>query len=483
MNIVSSLLLLLIGIIFCIFFYINIFIPISISVIVSTLLLINFFIKFKKNKIGLLVFILIVVYTLPFIHIIGYIWFDFESIPPERLWWWDTSPVVDDMFDQKIITFMAMLGVVGLTGISFGISLNNKYVLIDRDFNLAIKKNKIKTMNIYIWTFWVFFGLILSNITSPTETIFQSSHNTTKGIQASMNFASSWTMSYIVLIFSYADSLFERNPIKRIIKKIIILSIITYIFFWLQIMRGDREFITWIFAIILMNIYWARPYFKNQNKINYSLPWLKIMIFIFVLILIAIIISNTRHSVSGLNFSLFIEFILEKISNGILSFSSIITGTWTSILRTPLSVASDYINGELVLNYGKDYLNLFLSLPPGFVADFFEYVRPLSTISGPANKMIYGLGGTHSTVVPFMNFGIIGVFIIHALWANFFSSYEKKISKKFTVINLSFFGAITMVAPWWLWYGEKFIINTFIIWIIFSFFYKISIYLSRKSIY
>ena len=133
-----SSLLLLIGIIFCIFFYVNIFIPISISVIVSTLLLINFFIKFKKNKIGLLVFILIVFYTLPFIHIIGYIWFDFESIPPEKLWWWDTSPVVDDMFDQKIITFMAMLGVVGLTGISFGISLNNKYVLIDRDFNLAL---------------------------------------------------------------------------------------------------------------------------------------------------------------------------------------------------------------------------------------------------------------------------------------------------------------------------------------------------------
>ena len=76
-----------------------------------------------------------------------------------------------------------------------------------------------------------------------------------------------------------------------------------------------------------------------------------------------------------------------------------VTCLWDMVcsLLTPISIAGDYIYNNYIYDYrlkwGEDYLNLLLSLPPGFLANWLDYVRPLNPMSGPAWEMRYGGGG------------------------------------------------------------------------------------------
>ena len=124
---------------------------------------------------------------------------------------------------------------------------------------------------------------------------------------------------------------------------------------------------------------------------------------------------------------------------------------------------------------------MILSLPPGFVADFFLYERPLNRLQGPSYELSFGMGGVHSIVVPFKNFRILGVFLIPAIWSYIFSRYERNSVRKLSAINLSLLITVVMVSPEWLWYGDKYSINALIIWFILSLFYKISLGLTHES--
>jgi hypothetical protein len=150
-------------------------------------------------------------------------------------------------------------------------------------------------------------------------------------------------------------------------------------------------------------------------------------------------------------------------------------GTWSGVLLSTLSVAGDHIFDLLALKWGQDYLNLFLSIIPGFLADAIGYVRPIDSNQGPAWEMRYGLGGTHATVVPFMNFRMLGVFLGPAIWSYIMANYEKLALRKVNTIKLSLLVTIAMAAPHWLWYGEKNGFNAIVLWMIFSFFYRLSL--------
>ena len=89
--------------------------------------------------------------------------------------------------------------------------------------------------------------------------------------------------------------------------------------------------------------------------------------------------------------------------------------------------------------------------------------------------MRYGLGGTHASVVPFMNFRLLGVFIFSSLYSYIINKSEIFVKKNFNQINLSLLITLVMVSPHWLWYGEKNIMNAFFIWYLFSLIYKLYI--------
>jgi hypothetical protein len=129
---------------------------------------------------------------------------------------------------------------------------------------------------------------------------------------------------------------------------------------------------------------------------------------------------------------------------------------------------------------GQTYLDLLSSIIPGFLADWIGYTRPIDALHGPAWEMIYGLGGTHAVVVPFMDFRMTGVFMIVAVWSFAFSRLEHYLINHLTASNLSLLGIIATAIPHWLWYGEKNIINALIIWFLLSILYKVRL-LKRVS--
>lgn len=163
--------------------------------------------------------------------------------------------------------------------------------------------------------------------------------------------------------------------------------------------------------------------------------------------------------------------LVTLVSTNQYGFSNLFSGTWSAVLLTPLSVAGDYIYERQSLKWGLDYWNLLLSVPPGFVAEWFGYVRPWSGDAGPAWDMTYGIGGNHALVLPFRNFSMLGILLVPAVFSFIISRIEVTAQKSLTVYRLSQVLILIMAAPHWLWYGEKYIVNAVIIYSIFSLFY------------
>ena len=83
-------------------------------------------------------------------------------------------------------------------------------------------------------------------------------------------------------------------------------------------------------------------------------------------------------------------------------------------MLSSLSVIGDYVEGtskrmDLFGNteilWGRDYLDLFLSIPPGAIADLIGYQRPWNTEYSPWDGICHMVREeTHLYVLPFRNF-------------------------------------------------------------------------------
>lgn len=470
---IAPLVFLALGILSVVLFHADVVFPLWFSVLITLSVVFYFLRQLKAKRIGALMALLLVVYLLPFIHIPPYLWFDFNT-SPLLLWGLVVNPY---MVDERVIQLTAMLGATGAVGMAFGIALVRGKISRDTGINADGTRRTFRSMSFEIWLFWLLMGVALSWISAPQETVFTAAYTTSESLHENMNFSSAWMMSYVILSFAFIDALIDRNPWRRAIKWQLALVSVAFIFIWLQLLRGDRESVPWIFGLAMIYYYWAAP-FLNRKKMP-KVPWVKIGIWVFILVFGSMVVGAVRTNLSGADVSAALSMISGMFSEGKLGLSNILHGTWSAVLLTPLSVAGDHIHGYLHMKYGQTYLDIFLSLPPGFLADAFGYERPLTSTTGLAWEMRYGLGGTHASVAPFVNFGMIGVFLIPLIWSFIFSRYELNALKKLSVINLSLLATVVLAAPWWLWYGEKNGINAIILWAIFSFFYRVSLGLSR----
>ena len=81
--------------------------------------------------------------------------------------------------------------------------------------------------------------------------------------------------------------------------------------------------------------------------------------------------------------------------------------------------------------------------------------------------MIYGLGGTHSTVLPFRNFGLLGVFFISSIVFYFLIKVDRLVSKKPSMSSIILVATLVTIIPHWTWYGEKNLLNGVIMYLLF----------------
>ncbi len=386
------------------------------------------------------------------------------------------------MTDKTIIELMSMIGAVGAAGFVAGTSLLQGKLSMASSGEVTKRYRAFgKTLSLPVFFAWVAVSVVLTWISAPADTIFTAGYTTSKAIGENWNFSSSWMFSYAFLLFALADSMFEVSPKIGKLKRKIVLFAFLLIVIWFQLLRGNRDSLPCVVGALLMYYVWGKGLvgsvksrIKNKSRV--------LFLALFVIVVVAYIVGALRSAAVGVgNISDLLNLFNDLASTGAIGFDNLITGTWSGALLTPLSVAGDYIHGTLPIKYGQTYLDLLGSIVPGFLADWIGYTRPIDALHGPAWQMTYGQGGTHAVVVPFIDFRMAGVFIIVALWSFAFAKIERYSVRRFTVSNLALLGIISTVIPHWLWYGEKYIISSPIIWLIISVLYRVRLAASDKK--
>jgi len=452
-------------------FHEGFYLPIVVSAAAIALVTWHLLSLYKQSRVGPLTLLLYVSYALPFIHVLPYIWFDFDAESPLILWGLAVNPY---MTEKAIIELMSMMGAVGAAGFAAGASLLQGKLSIGLSSEVIFRYRPCgKTLSMPVFLAWVVIAIILTWISAPADTVFTAVYTESEAITANWNFSSAWMFSYAFLVFALADSMFESSPRIGKLKRRIVLYAILLIVIWFQLLRGDRESLPFVLAALLMYYVWGKGLLGSaKDRVKLNLPMM--FLFVFVVFVAAYLVAALRYSLTGVSsISDLINVISDLGGAGAFQFDTFITGTWSAVLLTPLSVAGDHINGSLPLKYGQTYLDLLGSIVPGFVADWIGYARPIDSMKGPAWEMTYGQGGTHAVVVPFVDFRIVGVFMIVGLWSFAFAKIERFAVKHLTVSNLALLGVIAMAIPHWLWYGEKNIMNALIIWLMLSVFYRV----------
>ncbi len=457
------------GVIGILLFHEGFYLPIIVSAIVIALVGWHLIRLYMRSRVGPLTMLLFVAYALPFIHVVPYIWFDFNAESPLILWGLAVNPY---MTDKTIIELVSMIGAVGAAGFAAGASLlQGKLAMGLSSEEIVRHRPSGKTLSMPVFLAWVVIAIILTWISAPADTVFTAVYTESKAINENWNFSSAWMFSYSFLVFALADSMFEASARVGKLKRRIVLSAILLIVIWFQLLRGDRESLPFVLAALLMYYVWGKGLLSSaKNRV--MLNWPMMFSLVFVVFIISYFVGAVRHSLTGVgSISDLLDVLSDLGGTGAIRFVDLFSGTWSSALLTPLSVAGDYINGTLSLKYGQTYLDLLSSIVPGFLADWIGYTRPIDSLRGPAWEMTYGQGGAHAVVVPFLDFRMTGVFMIVALWSFAFAKIERHSIKRLTVSSLALLGIIAMAIPHWLWYGEKNIMSALIIWFILSILY------------
>ncbi len=374
------------------------------------------------------------------------------------------------LIHEDIITLTAMMAAVGCLGIVLGFSLSfreQKYSEITSFHKPEIRDNKL---NITMSGILLFSGLFLSFLAAPAELITQSAYTTSEPILINRGFDSAWMVSYVLFSFAYCDAWLDRGTSQGKIKRIMVLIITIFSIVYFQVLRGDREAFGWVIGLLILPYFFSGA-FNDLKPIRLSI--VRVLLAIFAVLLINFAIGFSRYRITDISLLDFVGMIIDDISAGHIGFTTIFTGTWSAVLLGPLGVAGSYIHGYFELKGGNDYVDLLLSLPPGFVANALDYVRPINGTNSPAWEMTVGMGGWHAIILPFRNFLMAGVFFIPAIYAFLIMRCEGLIMKNISVKYAALFLVLIMSFPHWLWYGEKSMINAIIIWYLALWLYRI----------
>lgn len=459
-----------------ILFHADVYLPIWLSVFVFTGVTLFLIAGYKRRRVGILMLLLWLVFSLPFIHVIPYLWFDFDSSDSLDFWLFSSNPYT---LDHRVIELTSMIGAVGGIGFALGISMYPKVIpILDRKYIVRANSTRRSLVMPIFWV-WLVAGLLLSWLAAPRETLFAAAYTTSASQLTNVNFDSAWMISYAIFIYIFCDAILDQNIGRRMLKTKITLVALLYVVLVLQILRGDRESFSLVLGLCLIYFYSSGPFITSRKL---KLPWRKIAVFALAIVIISMLVGVARSRLTEVSdLSELIDAFVVLYEDDAIGVEMLFHGTWSAVFLTPMSVAGDHIYDLLDLRLGQTYVDLILSIPPGFLADALGYTRPITGLAGPAWEMRYGIGGTHASVVPFMNFSMTGVLLVTAFWAFALSGVERRAMRDGRVSALALTCIFCMAAPHWLWYGEKSIMNALIIWVLLRFCYSISLSIGRLS--
>jgi len=434
------------GIVAAAFFEFGIIPEKRIGVVLIFILFLLIIWKINLTRLSILARTFILFYVMPFLATIGYLF-------KEEYYWWPTPKSIHYQQNTEIISTMISIGLIGLIGIVAGLFLakiiNRSKLGYDDDYGIPDK-----TLTLIFYGTLLVMAYFFSWLNTPTETILVAKYAEEQSISIanSLNFNASYLVSYTLLILLFIDA--QKEPIlsKKRIKLLGFYGITIIIVVFHQLLRGDRESLGLLMGIIALHL--TMPKIDLSDRRNNKKKWRQY----FLIGIIGAVI-----------FSVFLTIGAVRSKQGRLSlisakalYEGYLNNTWTAVLLTDLSLAAKHVNKEITMEYGYTYVEYFLSLPPGFIAKYFDYTRPMETFQGPAHIFINDIsaGGIHLPIVPFMNFRYFGELLILVCYGFIVGRIELFGNLSNTWLFGRFmYGAAFLFLPFWIWYGDMYAIR------------------------
>jgi hypothetical protein len=386
---------------------------------------------------------ILLLYALPFIHSLEYIFYDISSFADRTVIWGMKANEYEK--DLRIIERMTHAGAVGALALVAGMGFAGTCGRLR-----SHRHESGKRLRWFSFAFVAVVALVLSWASAPAETIFQASYTKSVSPLAGMNINAAYLLSYVLTSLLAIDTLLEARPLVRRRKMIITGMVAAVIVVWFQFLRGDRESMGLVVALAVLSLLGARGLSTSLFR---SKKILAAGVVTLCVAGVALKLGSVRSSAVGKGL---IE--ATKIQGLTARDYSILHGPWSGVTLTPLSVIGDFERNRMSRRWGSTYRDYLLSVPPGFVAAAIGYQRPLEPTRGPAWEMRYGQGGTHLMVVPYMNFGILGIVLILGLSGFVVGRVELAASNR-SARGLLLYATLFVVGPLWIWYGDMLLVR------------------------
>ncbi len=425
------------GVTLAILFHFEVYLPLRPGIILLLILSMYGLMRFRISAASLLSRLMLALYALPFSSLIGYL---FSS----DYYWWDSDAALPLIDDPLIMRTLISIGVLGLLGLLFGYSLVIRRISTNQSEQSDDQEVLVRPTGLLAFWILLLSAVFLSWIAAPGEMILKVQYASSSSLGQALNFNGAALISYSIITLLMLD-LQSRlgSPKELFLKKSAFWMGVGFIVIYLQLLRGDRESLGMITTILALYI--TGP--ENQKNAEPEQGLKKRVIFSGLITLVVLIcflaIGSLRYSLSDLRETN----LLQELAHGARQ------NTWTSVLLNNLGSAAQYQLTDFDYLYGQTYVDYFLSLPPGILAQSLGYQRPIEFNSGPS-WWFQGIasGGMHPVVVPFHNFGAIGAFLIMALWGYLIGRVESGVSLLFW--PRFFYGSFISFSFAWFWYSD-----------------------------
>ena len=422
--------------------------------------------KINLTRMSLLARAALVFYTMPFFATVGYLFND-------DYYWWETPYAIQYQQDVEIISTMIAFGLLGLIGLVSGLLLA-KAIKYQKTYN-GNNKYSYGRLTSFIYVLLLMLAYIFSWIGAPPETIFVAKYAEEQSVSIAnaANFNASFLVSYALLILLFVDAQREQRISRRRLKLLGFYMVTIAIVVFHQLLRGDRESLGLVMGVFALYLTSHAYHPKNgRTDMNLSRQYMLFSVIGVAVFTVFLATGAVRSKLGSVPL-----FSVETLYEGYLN------NTWTAVLLTDLSLAAMHVRGEILFEYGSTYLDYFLSLPPGFITKLLNYTRPLEVFQGPAHIFIKDIsaGGIHLPIVPFLNFGALGVVLILSFYGFIIGRIELLGGSENPQPFWRFiYGAFFVFLPFWMWYGDMYAIRGVMAVILCWWFYRLLIAISRQ---
>lgn len=310
-------------------FHVSTYPPIALSVAVFGAVGLHLAKRYRAHKAGFLVLWFFIVYALPFIHVIPYLWFDFDGEAPQLMWGLAVNAY---MVDESIIQLMALIGALGAVGFVIGQTLGgaNSHPRAWADSRGATPAAG-RGLTLPVFCALIGLGVLLSWLYAPRQTIFDARYTEGVAISQDWNFGSIWMVSYILVVWCLADALLDADRRRAGVKNALVLLALLLVIGWLQLLRGDREAIPLAVAGIFMMVKWRSR--VRQRAAVRERVWTRTPVLVgggFIVVL-SYVVGALRSSLAGVDWKGAAEVLAGMWAEGVLEVGNLIHGTcWVS---------------------------------------------------------------------------------------------------------------------------------------------------------